>query len=215
MEKALKVKAICSILSSEDVDEAIDCIAQTFSQGEPMTSLLGISKEEFTYFAKVFITKAAREGMSVVARDIYSDQFMGCIICEDYVTDLPEGIEDISPNFNPIIALLESLGTCYKTEHSVNPGELYHLFMGGVYKEFAGSGVASQMSFFIEKLGKEKGYNGAIGEVTGPISQHVYINQLGYQPLYHIRYSDFLYEGKRIFKNITACEKCILIYKPL
>lgn len=215
MNTITKVEIKCSLLTVHDIEEATQCIAKTFSNGEPMTSLLNISEEEFTYFANIFIRKTAAEGLSVVARNVHTNQFVGCIICEDYVTELPEGIEKISPSFNPIIELLETLGNLYRAEHAMSPGEIYHLFMGGVYPQYAGSGVAMSMSTFIEKYAREKGYRKSIGEVTGPISQHVYIKQLGYKPLYEVKYEDFLFEDNRVFKNITACESCVLIAKDL
>lgn len=215
MNTIVKSAVKCSVLTEQDVNEAIRCIAKTFSQGEPMTSILNISVEEFTYFASIFIRKTAKEGLSVIARDADTQQFMGCIICEDYVTDLPEGIENISPLFNPIIEMLDTLGGLYRAKHTVKPGEIYHLFMGGVYPQYAGSGVAKSISTYIEDMAREKGYQKAIGEVTGPISQHVYINQLGYTPLHQVAYKDFLFEEQPIFEEITTCTGCILIAKDL
>ena len=210
-----KIETVCSVLAEQDVEEAVACISRTFSQGEPMTSLLNISHQDFTYFARIFIEKAAKEGLSVIARDAVNNQLIGAVICEDYVTDLPEGVENISPLFNPILELLEKLGADYRAKYQIQAGEIFHLFMGGVYKEYAGYGIAAQMTEFIEKIAREKGYKGAVGEVTGPISQHVYINHLGFQPLYEVSYADFIFEGKNIFQEITACESCVLIHKPL
>jgi ribosomal protein S18 acetylase RimI-like enzyme len=134
-------------------------------------------------------------------------------VCEDFVTELPEGIENISSNFNPIIALLCELDDPFKIENNVVPGQYLHMFMGGVYKEYAGSGIASGMTQFIEGHAKSKGFKGAVGEVTGPISQHVYIKQLGYKEISAIDYSNFKFEGENIFQNINECKSCILIAK--
>lgn len=209
------IKVVYSLLTNRDIEEAAICIARAFRQGEPMALALNIPEEDFIYFTRILIKKAARDGMSVVARDPQNNRLAGCIICEDYVTEPPEGIEKVSPLFNPIFSLLDALGASYRAEHFVAPGEIYHLFMGGVYPDYAGYGIAAQITNFIENHARKKGYKAAIGEVTGPVSQHIYIKQLGYRPLYKIRYQDFLYEGKTIFKNITACEHCILIHKYL
>jgi ribosomal protein S18 acetylase RimI-like enzyme len=201
-----------SILKEKDFKGASECISSTFSSGEPMTKVLGIAKPDFDYFAETFIKKAIKDELSVVAKD--SDgKVVGCIVCEDFITDLPEGIENISPNFNPIITLLSELDEKYKEEKNVQRGQLLHMFMGGVYKEFAGSGIAFGMTNFIEGYAKSKGFIGAVGEVTGPISQHVYIKQLGYTEISSINYSTFLFEGEKVFRNITECESCKLIVK--
>jgi hypothetical protein len=201
-----------SILKPKDFEGATECISSTFSQGEPMTKSLGIKKSDFDYFAEVFIKKAVKDEVSVVAKDS-AGKVIGCIVCEDFITDLPEGSEKISSSFDPIIALLGELDEKYKVENNVQPGQLLHMFMGGVYKEYAGMGVALGMTQFIESHTKSKSFKGAIGEVTGPISQHVYINQLGYKDVSSISYKTFQFEGKRIFSNITECEGCKLIVK--
>jgi len=210
-----KIDVQCSTLSYRDIEEAVECIAKTFSLGEPMTSLLQITENEFRYFARIFIEKTAQEGLSVVARNAETGQFLGCIICEDYVTDLPEGIGMISPNFGPIVELLDTLGANYKADNNVAKGEIYHLFMGGVYPQYAGLNIAKTLTEHLENMARNKGYSKAIGEVTGPISQHVYIDKLGYSPVYDISYKDFIFEGNTVFEAINSCESCILIVKDL
>jgi hypothetical protein len=201
-----------SILKEKDFEGAAECISSTFSKGEPMTKALGIKKADFDYFAEVFIKKAVKDELSVVAKN--SDgKVIGCIVCEDFITDLPDGIEGISSSFDPIISMLGELDEKYKVENNITNGQLLHMFMGGVYKEYAGLGVAAGMTQFIEGYTKSKNFKGAIGEVTGPISQHVYINQLGYKEVSSISYKSFQFEGKYIFSDITDCESCKLIVK--
>ncbi|MDJ1479021.1 hypothetical protein QNI16_00920 [Cytophagaceae bacterium YF14B1] len=202
-----------SVLTKDDVEGAVDCISSTFTYGEPMTKLLGISKKEFDHFAKLFVNKAVTDGLSIVAKDSISGEVIGCLVCEDFITELPEGIETISEKFFPIFGLLEELTNKFKSQNVVAQGELYHLFMGGVRKEFAGKGVIDELTLEAEKLAQSKNFKGAIGEATGPISQHVYVNRFGYQPLDIVEYKEFLFEDAPVFADIQDCEKCQLIIK--
>jgi hypothetical protein len=87
--------------------------------------------------------------------------------------------------------------------------------MGGVLKGYGGQGIIHQMTQKAEELARKHGFIGAVGEVTGPISQHVYLNHLGYQEVDAVSYHAYTYEGEHIFRNVSACTSCKLIYKPL
>ncbi len=53
-----------------------------------MSQHLGITQDEFTQFARLFIEKTAHEGLSVVAVD-EEQQVVGATIAEDYAQILP------------------------------------------------------------------------------------------------------------------------------
>jgi hypothetical protein len=203
------------LLSASNAKGAIECIASTFLAGEPMTKALQIREQDFYDFVEIFVNKAITDGLSIVTKDKETDRVVGCLVCQDFNADLPDGIEKVAESFAPIFSLLGHLDERYKARYQVNKGELYHLFMGGVVKEYAGQGIIHQMTRQGEILARAYGFKAAIGEATGPISQHVYLKHLGYKEIDAICYDDFLYEGAYIFKNVTDCKSCKLIYKAL
>ena len=66
---------------------------------------------------------------------------------------------------------------------------------------------------FGEKLGKMKGYKGAIAEVTEPISQYIVIEKQKYEVINTIKYQEFEFESKTVFQEIEDSESCKLVYK--
>ncbi|MEQ9438310.1 MAG: hypothetical protein RIG62_04650 [Cyclobacteriaceae bacterium] len=202
------------VLGPEHVAGATRCIASTFAQGEPMSETLGISPEEFEHFARLFIEKTAIEQMSVVAVTETGD-VIGATICEDYTSDPPAGIEQISEKFNPIFHLLESLGEQYASNHEVAPGSHYHIFMCGVYQQHAHRRLAQKLNRFAEDLAREKNYRSLICEATGQVSQFVVAKQLGFDYVDEIIYKDFQHEGQSVFADISSVKSCIVYHKIL
>jgi hypothetical protein len=203
------------LLSTSHAQGAIECIASTFLGGEPMTRALKLKESDFYDFVEIFIHKAISEGLSIVAKDPDTDRIIGCLVCQDFNADLPEGIERVSESFAPIFSLLTHLDERYKARYGVNMGDLYHLFMGGVAKKYSGQGIIHQMTHQGEMLARSYGFKAAIGEATGPVSQHVYLNHLGYKEIDAVTYRDFVYQGTYVFKDVTSCTSCKLIYKVL
>lgn len=212
--KTLRAGISYQILAEENLASSIECISRTFQSGEPMTKALGITLEEFKYFAKILLRKAVNDQLSLVATDNITGQVVGILIGEDFVTEALEGIETVSPKFLPIFELLGGLDEAYKEKSLVKSGQLYHIFMVGVYKEYAGLSV--QLTNKVEIMARKKGYTSAIAEATSAISQKIYTKRLGFKEVEEIppvRYAEFQHEGKSVFANITECDSCRLIIK--
>ncbi|MDO1447296.1 GNAT family N-acetyltransferase [Rhodocytophaga aerolata] len=212
---SVKNAIIYEILTEKDYEGTVLCAASTFVAGEPMVTVLDIAKKDFLYFSEIFVRKAIADGLSVIAKDAVTGQVVGCMISEDFVTDPPQGIELVAPSLGPIFHMLGTLDERYKEHHSVKQGEIYHQFMLGVLSTYAGKGIGHRLTIESERLAKAKRYKAIMCEVTGPVSQHIFLNQLGYKEVDAIAYHDFVYEGQHIFKHITACESCKLIYKAI
>ena len=91
----------CKVLEPKHISAVTQCISSTFIKGEPMSEALNIREEEFSYFAQLFIQKAATDQLSVVAVTD-TGEIAGALICEDYATDPPMGLDQVSEKFNPI-----------------------------------------------------------------------------------------------------------------
>ncbi len=205
---------VYDLLRAEDVKDASNCIAMAFSVGEPMSRTLTITLDEFLLFTAMFCEKAAADGLSFVAKNQQTGKLLGSLIVEDFLTNPPEGIDRISPKFEPIFALLEQLDDNYKKQHPVQENEILHIFMSGVYKEYLGQKISTTLKQAAHAMGKIKKYKGAIAEATGPFSQKINAN-LGYELVDAIKYTDFEFNGKKTFAEITDCQSCQLLYKKL
>jgi hypothetical protein len=204
------------VLAEDDLQSAIECISSTFYFGEPITKALDITLEEFKYFAGILLRKAVLDKLSVVAKDNVKGIVVGVLIAEDFMTEPPANIETISPKFLPIFELLGTLDTRYKEKYPVQLGELYHIFMVGVYKEYPG--LSLPLTRTAEIIAREKGYIAAIGEATNPISYTIYTKRLGFKDVKGVEpitYGKFEYSGKQVFANISECANCQIIRKVL
>ena len=66
-----------------------------------------------------------------------------------------------------------------------------------------------------DKTAKKCQFKEILAEVTGPVSQHIFMDQCKYGEVERINYKDYVYEGKKVFKDIDCCEACILVTKDL
>jgi len=209
----LKKDIVYDILRIEDLQGAVNCLAEAFTTGEPISKTLGVTLEEFKGFAEIFGGKAVREELSIVARKRETNEVLGCLISDDFVTDLPEDIEKINNKFTPVFYFLEELDAAYKQQNKIQKNEILHLFMLAVSPEHSGKKIGSNLIEASETLGKIKGYKGAIAEVTSVASQYITIQKQNYEAIAAIQYREFEFEGKRVFQNIEEPQSCKLVYK--
>ncbi|MGB3589339.1 MAG: GNAT family N-acetyltransferase [Tunicatimonas sp.] len=207
-------KIILKPLEPKHVVAATHCISTTFTKGEPMSEALAISEEEFSYFAQLFIQKAAIDQLSVVAVTD-TDEVVGALICEDYASPPPTGLEHVSEKFGPIAGLLETLGERFAQLHNVIPGSHLHMFMCGIYPQYARQQFAQRLISFAEDIARERGYKATVCEATGAVSQHMVKNSLGYTYVDEIIYQDFQYEEQAVFSTINTVKSCVAYYKAL
>lgn len=204
---------VYDVLDECDLDRAINCLTATFTRGEPMTRELGITKREFNAFSELICTKAVLGNLSVAARDEWTGQLVGCHISEDFAEGLIKDDDPIPSCFYPILALLEALDMKYIDKYPIVKNDLFHGFMVGVDKQYKGKNIGYHLVDVSNALGNARGFRAAIAEVTGSVSQHILIHKHHYQVLDAIPYSAFRYQQKPVFKGITSCESCQLVYK--
>lgn len=93
------------------LDDMAVVIAEAFARYEPMAVIQGVSREELVDFVKLFGPKAAKEELSVLARDRETGQVIGAMLADDFASAPPEGIEHTSETFGPILGLLDESDT--------------------------------------------------------------------------------------------------------
>ena len=204
---------IYDVLDDQCATQAIHCLTTTFPANEPMTKHLGISGETFHDFAELFVQKAIVDGLSMAAIDMLTGKLLGCLISEDSEGNPPEGLEHIHADFDPIFALLDKLNSFYTSTHLSYRNGLLHEFMMGVHSECKGRNIGSNLIMASHTLGRMQGFKGAIAEVTGPISQRIFIDKHHYQVLEEMKYCEFEYKGNPCFENIPDGATCKLVYK--
>ena len=197
-----------STLCAEDAEQTIDCMSDVFCR-EPMTQSMQITPAIYRPFAEIICRRAIADGLSVVAKENGHPDVLGFCIAEDFVRDAPD-LSGIDARFRPILGLLAEMDNRYKARHAVKEGQLCHLFMLGIRQQYAGLGIARQISDANIELAKQKGYRGLILEATGKVSQHI-ARKSGFEEVDQIEYQSYTYDGQKVFQHLEASENCLLM----
>lgn len=193
-----------------DIEDMAFLLADVFSRYELMAVAAGQTFEEVREMVRLFGPQVIEEGLSIVARAEPSGKMIGAALTRDFASRMPAGLEEASPHFGPVAALLDGLDDHYRQINEVVPGRIMHLFMGGVSPDYGGKGIAQAMLGLTLETGISKGYNRAVSEATGSVSQHILRNS-GFVELFRTTYAEFIYQGKHIFGTIGGHEAVMLM----
>lgn len=192
------------VLNKEHYDQAVNVIADSFCEYEPMTKYLGITPIEFTPFARMIVTKAIQDGLSIVALD--NNKVAACTIVEDIANPLNIAI-DADPRFKMIIALFDNLGSDFFNERAMYKGHIAHLFMTAVDKDYHGQGLSRKINFESIRLARERNFDFMCCEFTHDFNEKGTVNQLKNNKLLirSQQYKDFIFNGIKPFENLEGC----------
>jgi hypothetical protein len=84
-----------------------------------------------------------------------------------------------------------------------------------VSSEYGNKGIASGLYKISEEYAISNGYKNIFTISTGPISQHIRINKLGFKLLDEIDYKTFEFNGINVFSKITQVNTCKSLIKTL
>ena len=203
-----------SVYAPQDADEMARLLAGVFSRRDPPAVAVGLTSSEFEAFVRTLCPKAAAEGLTIVARRAGERELLGALLTEDGASAPPDGMNRLSPKFEPIFDLLGQLDTEYRAGRTLHPGESLHLFLLGVAESAAGCGVAQRLVSTCLEHGARRGYRLAITEATGKVSQHVF-RKLGFVERVRRSYQGHRFAGRSAFSSIAEQGGPILMDKDL
>lgn len=206
---------VYELLGQQNLQGAIDCVSQVFTQSEPLAHHLGITYDEFTKFAGAYYPKIAEDGLSLVAKDEASGRIIGVRVSEDFIQEGEPPELDISPKFFAIFSLLDQLGEYFKEIRQIQPGQYAHMFMVAVDERFTNQGIAPAMNRLFFEHVRGMGFTHLVTEPTGQISQHVLKNKFGFNELHRIYYRDYEFDGTKIFADIQDHEFASLMEREI
>jgi hypothetical protein len=203
------------IMTSDDIDTVIKCILTTFTLGEPKCKALGITRSDGLAYAESYCSKAARDGLSIIARDTETLKIAGFQINSDFMSEPPEGIENVSPRLYPIAAITDSLEKIFREKYPIEKGELLYQHLMGVLPAYSKRNIGFTVGSLSWDLARENGFRGVIAECTGPVSQYLAIHKGDYREVASINYGEFVYCGQKVFQHVTDCKSTKLLLKIL
>lgn len=202
------------VYAASDAEAMARLLGEVFSRQDPPAVAVGLTPSEFEVFVRLFCPKAAVEGLTIVARHSGTRQLVGALLTEDSASSLPDGMDGLSPKFEPIFDILGQVDTEYRGDQAVHPGESLHLFLLGVAESVAGRGVAQQLVSTCLEHGARKGYRLAVTEATNKVSQHIF-RKLGFAERVWRPYQSHRFNGRAVFASIAEHGGPILMDRSL
>ncbi|HZD10077.1 MAG TPA: GNAT family N-acetyltransferase [Candidatus Binatia bacterium] len=203
-----------AVYAVQDADEMARLLGEVFSRRDPPAVAVGLTPSEFEAFVRLFCPRAAVEGLTIVARHTGSGELVGALLTEDSAAALPDGMDRLSPKFEPIFDILGQLDTEYRGDRAVRPGESLHLFLLGVAESVAGRGVAQHLVSTCLEHGARKGYRFAVTEATNLVSQHIF-RKLGFTERVRRSYLSYRFAERTVFASIAAQGGPVLMDRSL
>ena len=203
-----------STYRASEADEIAALLGEVFARRDPPAVAVGLTPAEFESFVRLFLPKAAAEGLTIVARSAETGEMIGALLTEDSASAAPDGMDLLSSKFDPIFDILGQLDADYRGGRTVRQGELLHLFLLGVAPHFAGKGVAQGLVTTCLAHGAGRKYRTAVTEATNKTSQHIFRKQ-GFVERVRRSYHDHCFKGLKFFEPIEDHGGPILMEKQL
>jgi ribosomal protein S18 acetylase RimI-like enzyme len=203
-----------SVYAASDADAMVKLLAETFTRRDPPAVAAGLTVSEFEAFVRILCPNAAADGLTIVAKLAGTSELVGVMLTEDCASPPLQGLDTLSPKFNPIFDILGQLDTEYWGGKAARPGEALHLFLLGVSERVAGRGVGHQLVAECLKHGARRGYRLAITEATNKVSQHIFRKQ-GFVARVQRSYQSHRFNGREVFASIADHGGPLLMDKSL
>ena len=202
------------VYAPSDAEAMVKLLGEVFSRHDPPAVAAGLTAAEFEAFVRLLCPQVAEERLTIVARLAGTGELAGVLLTEDSASAMPEGMDRLSPKFDPIFDILGQLDTEYRGGKTVRPGESLHLFLLGVSDRVAGRGVAQQLVAACLEHGTRRGYRIAVTEATNKVSQHIFRKQ-GFVERVKRSYEAHRFNGRQVFASIAEHGGPILMDKSL
>ncbi|WP_027857355.1 GNAT family N-acetyltransferase [Marinobacterium jannaschii] len=202
-------------IDKNSAEEAANLVVAVFNEREPLAHLNSSDPKEFAEYILYLSHKCAEESLGFVARDVNSNKIIGAILSSDLSETVNSEGSNSEVHNNPIAALIDSLNSAYFTRGELEENTYLNIKFIATDSNFKGKGVVMELISTCIKEAKVKGFKYAQAEATGNISQHIFINKLGFDEKASIKYSEFDVDGEKPFSSITEHEGIKLLIKSI
>jgi len=204
---------VYEILQEKDLEETAVLVSEVFAEGEPSVKYFGITAREYHYISHLYCRKGVEEGLSIIAKDKNEGKIIAFLICEDFDSAEPEGIEKIDKKIVVDMAIVNAVEEDEKANKKEGERR-FHIFFGGTEKEYINRGIMTTLIDESIKLAKSKKFSNIIAEATGSATQHIF-KKFGFEEKKTIEYKKFVFESKNIYENLESPIGIILMEKRI
>lgn len=203
-----------SVSGETDADAIARLFGEVFSRRDPPAYAVDLTADEFEALVLLLCPDTLTQGLTVMARSRDTGELVGALLTEDCASAMPDGLDRLSPKFEPVFDILGQLSTEYWAAQPARPGEAIHLFLLGVADSVGGRGVAQQLVKTNLQLGASRGYRRAVTEATNKVSQHIF-RKHGFTDRVSRSYADHRFNGRAFFGSIAEHGGPILMDKSI
>ncbi len=213
---------VYNVLNPDHRQGVLEVLTRAFVN-EPSTAGQSIGRPGYAQwrrFTDLYMDECSTNGLSIVALDGRDGETVaGAFINRDFLRPpdprFLEFIDGSSP-FGPIAKALEIIDEAWFAQHPeiqrTQTGRVVDLWMVGVDPEYRGRGIASKLARLSLDRVAQAGFEYAVIECTGAFSQHA-MESAGCTPVFELPYTDFLWNGEAIFRNVPPPHTKWVIYE--
>ena len=191
-----------TVCTPEDTDAMASLLANAFTQHDPPAVAVGLTADEFKSFVELWSHRAGTDGLSIIGRDVDTQQVVGALLTEDAAAPPPKGIEQTSSKLVPIFDLLGQLDAEYREGTMIEAGRQLHLFLLGVDPAYTRRKIGHNLVEMCLRNGVVRGYETAFTEATNPVSQHIF-GQHGFDTRVSRLYGEYRLGDAAVFASIA------------
>lgn len=189
-------------LSENHFDSASELFTKVFCDSEPVTKHIGITYKEYEPFVREVLSKAIKDGLSVVAVDKNS-KVIACSIADDIADQFKPNTGNY-PKLTPVIGLLNDLSNQFCSGKNFKKGKIAHVWIAAVSPDHRGMGLSTAIDMACGNLAVSKGYDFAYAEFTNPISENIIHHYKSLEKIASINYDDYTFEGQKPFRGVKG-----------
>lgn len=200
----MKVKTEYTIrtLAKEHMQSTAELFIKSFCDSEPITKYLGIQYEEYEPFVIEVITKAVKEGISVVAVD-KNNRVIACTIAEDITNQFTPNLS-LYPKMKPVFALLDKLSEPFLENKIFKKGKIAHVWVAIVDADYRGKGLSTEIDLACGAMCVSKGYEFAYAEFTNAVSEKITHHYKVHKLFNTIKYDTFTWNNQKPFASVEG-----------
>jgi len=195
------MQLVIETLQEIEINNVASLITESFTENEPLTRHIQVSKDCFCKWCKIMIKEIVDDKLCLIAKN-NDGVIVGCLIAKTMKNEETPKSEEMKP----IEDFLREISGFYPIEIDTN--NTVHLSMVATKLGYEGNNICFFLIQELIKKATEINYEYIITELTSQETQHICLNKLGFKSQYEVDYK--VYEA---FKNLDG--KCVLGVKKI
>ncbi len=195
------MKIVIETLQENEINNVASLITESFTENEPLTRHIQVSKDCFYKWCKNMIKEIFDDKLCLIAKN-NDGVIVGCLIAKTMKNEETPKSEEIKP----IEDFLRDISRFYPIEIDTN--NTVHLSMVATKLGYEGNSICYFLIQEFIKKATEINYEYIITELTSKGTQHICLNKVGFKSQYEVEYK--VYET---FKSVDG--KCVLAVKKI